>query len=131
MKQDDIATNRDYRTEGGGRVKVLQKGVRGLSGRRDSVRVKFIGGRRDGQEGKLQTRDILHPWGPRDEEQAEKRAAVNKKVGAARVRLATLGFTEDEIRVNARADGLGLFFWGAAANRVLSTLERASEDAAA
>jgi hypothetical protein len=131
MKQDDIMTNGLYRAASGARVRILQKGVKGHTARRDHVRVQFAGGPRNGQEAKLPTRDIQRVWTTRDEELANKRAALNKKVGATRVRLAMLGFGDDEVRVSSSSDDTALWFHGEAAERVLEILERALGEGAA
>jgi hypothetical protein len=131
MKQDDMRINGNYRTNSGARVRVLRKRVTGFSGRRDHVRVKYVGGPRDGQEAKLASREILSPWTAKDDARVEARGTINKKVGAARVKLAMLGFDGEEMRVQARGDNtIGLFFHGDAAERVIAILERALEEAA-
>jgi hypothetical protein len=129
MKQDDMRINGHYRANGGARVRVLQKGLTGFSGRHDHVRVKFVGGPRDGQEAKLASRKILRAWTARDQTQADGRATLTKKVGATRVKLAMLGFDGDGMRVSPRGDGSMLVqFYGDAAERAVAMLERASEE---
>jgi hypothetical protein len=132
MKQDDMRINGHYRANSGARVRVLQEARHGrFSGRRDHVRVKYVGGPRDGQEAKLASREILRVWTAQDDARAEARGTINKKVGAARVKLAMLGFDGEEMRVQARGDNtIGLFFHGDAAERVIAMLERASEEVA-
>jgi hypothetical protein len=130
MKQTEMRIGKHYRTDTGARVKIIRTGVAGFSGRRDSVRVRYVGGSRDGEEAKLPSRSITREWSAKDEQGAETRTALNKKVGAARVRLAILGF--EEATVMPRGDGtIGLRFHGEAAERVLEILIRALEEDAA
>jgi hypothetical protein len=129
MKQDEMRINGHYRANSGARVQVLQKGLTGFSGRHDHVRVKFVGGPRDGHETKLASREILRVWTTQDDARTQDRAAINKKVGAARVKLAMLGFDGDGMRVSPRGDGSMLVqFYGDAAERAIAMLERASEE---
>jgi hypothetical protein len=132
MKQEDMRINGHYRLNSGARVQVLRKGLSGaVAGRRDHVRVKFVGGLRDGQEARISSREILRAWTAQDDERTEKRSALTKKVGVTRVKLAMLGFDGEEMTVHPRGDGSMLVqFHGDAAERVIEMLERASEEVA-
>lgn len=123
-----------YRLTSGVRVRLVRTGVSGSGhrarARRDHVRVRYVGGPRDGQEATVASRDIARAWTADDDKAEGERAALNKKVGAARVRLAALGFDGMQMRVQGRGDGsLYLSFHGDAADQLLEILERASEEA--